>query len=160
MRVKINGHVYNMKTTCKREELMDQKPTPNWYSKTMISTYVDLSRGMLESAKEQIYNLEQVKSKPHILDDETVARIIKLHTEQNENNWVLIEQCKRWRKEQLDEEELKSVQEIEANAYELEKTNKQILDLANSFKDHTINKVLAKSDINLALAFLTGDTSE
>jgi hypothetical protein len=139
---------------------MSEKPTPNWYSPTMISVYVDLSRGMLESAKDQIRNLEQVKNKPHILDDETVARVVKLNTEQNENNWILIEQCRRWRKEKLDKQQLEGVQEIESNAQELKKINEQILNLANGFKDRTINKILGKSDLNLAIDFLTGKISE
>lgn len=137
---------------------MPEKPTPNWYSPSMIPVYIDLSCGMLKSAKEQLHNLEQVKDKPHILDDEIVARIVKSHTEQNENIWMLIEQCRRWRKEELNTGQLKNIQEIEDNAKEIKNTNKQILTLANNFKDRTIDRILAKSDINLALDFLTGNT--
>jgi hypothetical protein len=48
------------------------------------------------------------------------------------------------------------VEELENLIQKLTKANDEILDIANFCKDHTINKILAKNDFELALDVLTG----
>jgi len=74
-----------------------KKRQANWYSLDMLPCYLELSRSQLESAQEQQRNIERCKDRPWVLDDQIVARIIRATTEQNENSWVFVEQCKKWR---------------------------------------------------------------
>ena len=48
------------------------------------------------------------------------------------------------------------IQEIEDSAVRLRSVNTQLLGITNKFKDFTIEKILAKDDLELALEVLTG----
>ena len=126
----------------------------NWYGINMLPIYVEMSEGQLESSIGQLSNLKQAQSKPHVLDDGIIARIIKLHSEQNSDNWVFFEQCKRWRNENPSDEELGLIARVEKSASQLEVINNQILALAHSFKDKTIDSILAKGDYELGVEYL------
>lgn len=133
---------------------MKASQTPNWQPVTMIPLFVELAKGMLGASEDQLNNMEQTKGKSHILDDETVWRIIKLHNEQNENVSHFLEQCRRWRKQKLNAQKEQWVDQIESNVKALKKINQQILFLTNHYKDGTIDKILQKDDIELALDIL------
>ncbi|HHM2297747.1 TPA: hypothetical protein ACRIDK_000664 [Legionella anisa] len=126
----------------------------NWYGLNMLPLYVEISDGQLEASIEQLNNLNQVQSKPHVLDRETIERIIKLHSAQNADNWVFFEQCKKWRNENPTNEELKLIAQVEKSTNQLEEVNNEILTLANSFKDKTIDGILGKGDFELGLEYL------
>lgn len=121
----------------------------------MLSVYLELTRGQLAASKEQLQHLELCKNKPHVLDDHIIARIIKLHSEQIEASWVFKEQCNKWREQTSDSQQLADIAEIENNIVALDKTNGLVLDLAKRFKNHTIERVLAENEVELALDFLS-----
>ena len=126
-----------------------------WYGFDMLSVYLELTRGQLAASKQQLQHLELCENKPHVLDDYIIARIIKLHSEQIEASLSFKEQCNKWREQTSDTQQLADIAEVENNIVALDKTNKQVLDLANRFKNHTIERVLAKNDIELAFDFLS-----
>jgi len=136
---------------------MTKTKQPNWQSESMIPVFVEISQGMLEAAEDQLTNLEQVKGRAHVLDENTVKRIIKLTSEQNENNLMFLEQCKRWMSSDLNERQIKMVKEIEHNSRVLADVNPQILFLAKHFKNRTIDKILEKDDLELILALASGE---
>lgn len=53
--------------------------------------------GMTDSAEEQLTNLQEAETRPHVLDDATVDRLIRVYTEQKEDLWLYEEQLARWR---------------------------------------------------------------
>ncbi|HEM6966050.1 TPA: hypothetical protein U2K00_003049 [Legionella pneumophila] len=132
----------------------------NWYGLNMLPLYVEMSEGQLEASCEQLKNLQMAQEKPHVLDDETVARIIKLHRSQNADNWVFFEQCKKWRNANPTDEELKGIAQVEKNANQLETVNNEILTLADSFQGKTIDSILGKGDFELGLEYLLNQLSK
>lgn len=52
---------------------------------------------MTDSAEEQLTNLQEAETRPHVLDDATVDRLIRVYTEQKEDLWLYEEQLARWR---------------------------------------------------------------
>ena len=50
---------------------------------------------------EQYGNLQQTRERPHVLDDYTVGRVIKVITEQSNDLWLYEEQLARWKKDEL-----------------------------------------------------------
>ena len=132
------------------------KQEPNWYSLDMLPTYLMLSKEELRESERQLKNLEACKDRPYILDDNTVNRIIKVHTEQNELMCVPIEQCLKWREQFPSKEQLSDITKTEDNLKKLNEINKQILALAESLKKGTIDSILKKSDLEIALDFLCG----
>lgn len=135
------------------------KQNANFYGLNMLPIYVEISSGQLDSSKEQLTNLEKAKDKPHILDDETIERIIKLHCSQNEDNWVFFEQCKKWRDASPSDEQLAQIAEVEKNTSKLESINNEVIKLAESFKGKTIDDVMAKDDAQLGLEWLLNSLS-
>jgi len=133
-----------------------KKRQANWYSLDMLPFYLELSRGQLESAQEQQSNLERCQDRPGVLDDHVVSRIIRATTVQNENNWVFVEQCKKWRQQQPTVQQLADIEQVENNVQNLTQTNQAILGLAKQCKAHTIDRILEKDDAELALDFLMG----
>jgi len=69
---------------------------------------------------------------------------------------MFLQQCAIWRKQELNEVQSYQIQEIEKCTKSLIDTNNQILFIINAYKDSTIDKILEKSDIELALDMLTG----
>ncbi len=126
---------------------------------SMIPMIYDLSENMLESSEENLESFEEVQGRPHVLDNDIVERSIKLYTEQNEDIVYFIYQCKQWQKENLTPEQEQKVMACEANYKELRKINKRILFLMDHYKDRTIERILEKDDIEMALDFLVGNIS-
>lgn len=133
-----------------------QKQQPNFHPITKALTILEITRGMLDSSRQQLENMQDAKDKPHVLDDELINRSIKLYTEQNEDSDIFLQQCAIWRKDNLTEVQLYQVQEIEKTTYELTKVNNEILAIVNTCKDYTIDKILEKDDVELAFDVLTG----
>lgn len=67
---------------------------------------------------------------------------------------AFLEQCRRWREQSPSDEQLAQIQRVEDCNKELLDVNTKILSLVDCFKDHTINKILAKSDCELACDML------
>jgi len=128
----------------------------NWQPLSMIPLFLKMVGGMLESAQEQLGNLQQAKHKPHVLDDEIIQRLLKLYPEQKEDIPYYLEQCQRWKNETTNPDQIKNIVIIENKLNELKQVNQQILSLVDYCKDRTINKILAKDDLELGLDFLTG----
>jgi hypothetical protein len=124
---------------------------------SMALYILELTRGDLDSSKEQLENMQEIKHKPYILDDEMINRSIRLYAAQNEDNALILQQCAIWKKEELTEVQLYQVEEIEKLTHELNKVNKEIFEIVNYCKDKTINNILEKDDLELALEFLTGE---
>jgi len=122
-------------------------------------TILELTRNILDDSKEQLKNMKEIKDKPYLLDDVLINRSIKLYTKQNEDSDIFLEQCRRWRKEQLTEVQLYQVQEIENIIHEFTNINNEILTIINTCKDYTIDKILKKDDMELVFDFLTEKAS-
>jgi signal transduction histidine kinase len=95
-----------------------------------------------------------VRDRPQVLDDATVERSIKLHTEQRDFLWVFAEQLARWRNEQPTDAQRRELDRLEEQLERLRAVLDDILALAKELKQGTIERVLAKSDLELGLEAL------
>jgi hypothetical protein len=123
---------------------------------TLIPTMLEITSGMLEAFKEQLCNMKIAKEKPQVLDDDIVNRFLELCKKQNEDAVFFLQQCNIWKQEELTELQLKQVQEIENNTHLLTDINNQLLAILDYCKDFTIDKILEKDDMELALDVLRG----
>ncbi len=132
----------------------DQEPRWNPISRLpMIATAIDEMLGM---AEEQYGNLQQARERPHVLDDYTVGRVIKVFTEQSNDLWLYEEQLARWKKDDLTATQRQEVERLDGQLARLREVIAAILALAGELKGGTIESILAKSDIELALEVLSG----
>jgi hypothetical protein len=58
---------------------MSNQPQPNWQPLTMLPMLAELITGMANEAANQVVSLRQAETKPHVLDDATVNRVVTAH---------------------------------------------------------------------------------
>jgi hypothetical protein len=118
----------------------------------MIAQALD---GMVESAEDVLQSLEQARPHPHVLDDYTIGRVREAHGTQLNDVWWYTEQLARWHRATP----TPAQQELERLTHQLTALRRVLttsLVLAEELQAGTIEKVLAKDDVELALEFLLG----
>jgi hypothetical protein len=133
---------------------MTDKPI-NWQPLSMIPVFIEMVDEMLKSAEIQLTQLKQAEHRPHVLDDETVNRVLKSYSEQNELMPIYLQQCQRWEKEELNDNQRQWVSTIKEQSTALTIVNEKIIQIARDLSSKTINKILEKSDLEVALDFLS-----
>ena len=134
--------------------MSQSNPTPNWQPLSFLPQIAWMIDGMAESAEEQQANLSMVQ--PGSLDDATLDRVMSVYTEQRDDLWLYAEQLARWRVEPCTEAQGAEIARLEQR---LEKLREMILALlahAEQLKPQTIDAILAKSDIEIAIDVLSG----
>ena len=117
----------------------------------LIAYHID---GMLESATEQYETLQLARPKPYVLDNYTIGRVIEVFTAQRNDLWLFDEQLRRWTIGKLTPEQRKEVERLTDQMRRLHEVITSVLRLADELKERTIEKELAKSDIDLGLEIL------
>ena len=119
----------------------------------MLAHVVD---GMLDSAEDNYRSLREARGRPHVLDDATVNRVVEVYTTQSDDLWLYEEQFSRWKKETLTPQQREEVERLSSQLDRLRAVVASVLSLAGELKDRTIEKVLAKDDVELAIDLLSG----
>jgi len=119
----------------------------------MIAFIID---GMLHDTQENYETLLQAREEPYLLDDATVDRAISIYTTQLEDTALFHEQLSRWKKGRLNASQRQEVERLTGQLEKLVRVCQQILSLAAELREGTINRILEKSDIELAIDVLTG----
>jgi archaellum component FlaC len=130
--------------------------TQNFYPITHLSMFSNLIDEQLEHDLEQFATLQQAQGRPHILDDETIERILKLYNEAKDLVRCYQEQLKRWRKENPTQKQLQEIERLEQQVEQLEQCRTNILSLTEGFKGKTIESILEKDEIELLMDMLSG----
>ncbi len=120
---------------------MAHEETPHW---------------LLESAEDVSQSLQQAEDRLHVMDDYTVGRVREVHGTQRKDLWLSEEQLARW---STADPTLAQRQEIDRLTHQLDRLRRVLtftLDLTDARKEATIEKVMATSDIALAIEVLTG----
>ena len=132
------------------------KPEINWQpieSLPLIGSMVD---GLLDEAERQHVDLISCRSRPHVLDDYTVDRVLKVYSDQAEDVGLYEEQLSRWSKLDLASAQRWEVERLSALIPRISTRIAEILTLARELKQGTIETVMAKSDYELGLDVLLG----
>jgi hypothetical protein len=132
------------------------QPTPNWQPLSMLPMLAEMVSGMLGEVERQLQSLRAAQEQPHVLDDYTVGRLLKAYREQQDFLWVYEAQLERWQKESLSVGQRQQSEQMAAQLAQLKLGIKEILAIADDLGGKTIESVLAKSDIEVALDVLSG----
>ncbi|OUA90141.1 hypothetical protein [Bacillus thuringiensis] len=128
---------------------------PNWQPIQNLPIIANLIDGQSSDAKEQYINLLEVRNKPHVLDDATIQRTIRVYTEQLEFVWIFEEQLSKWIKEErLTPIEQSEIECLQGQVQQLHHTLTDILALTEKLKEETYEKVMKKSDLQLGIESL------
>ncbi|MBK8752967.1 MAG: hypothetical protein IPL99_15635 [Candidatus Competibacteraceae bacterium] len=133
---------------------MADNPAPHWQPITALPLIASLIDGELADGQAHHATLLAVRDRPHVLDDATVERSIKLHTEQRDFLGVFAEQLARWRNEQPTDAQRRELDRLEGQIERLRVVLTDILELAKELQQGTIERVLAKSDLELGIEAL------
>ena len=133
---------------------MADDPAPNWQPLTALPLIASLIDGELADAQEHHATLLTVRDRPYVLDDATVERSIKLHTEQRDFLGVFAEQLARWRHERPTDAQRRELDRLEGQFERLRAVLTNILALAEELQPGTIERVLAQSDLELGMEAL------
>ena len=96
--------------------------------------------------------------RPHVLDDHTVDRIVKVYGETREDIALYREQLARWSERELSltPAERREVGRLSADIEVFGSIVDSVLSLAQELKAGTIDRILARSDVEIGLDVLTG----
>ncbi len=133
---------------------MADDPAPHWQPLTALPLIASLIDGELADGQEHHATLLSVRDRSYVLDDATIERSIKLHTEQRDFLGVFAEQLARWRHEQPTDAQRRELDRLEGRLERLRAVLENILQLDEELKQGTIERVLAKSDLELGLEAL------
>jgi len=110
----------------------------------------------LKQAQKQISNLEKCKDRPHVLDDKTVKRLIDVYAQEKHIVQHLMVTSRSTLQGELSYTDRQAMKKVDEDIDALDKACEQILFLADHFKDHTIDKIVEKTDADLAIDVLMG----
>jgi signal transduction histidine kinase len=138
---------------------MSDNPAPNWQPLTALPLIASLIDGELADGQEHHATLLSVRDRPYVLDDATIERSLKLHAEQRDFLGVFAEQLARWGHEHPSDAQRRELDRLEGQLERLRKVLSDILALAEELKQGTIERVLAKSDLELGIEALLRGTN-
>ena len=142
-----------------QEVFLADDPTPHWQPLAALPLIASLIDGELADGQEHHASLLAVRDRLYVLDDATVERSIKLHTEQRDFLGVFAEQLARWRNEQPTDAQRRELDRLEGQLQRLRAVLTNILGLAEELQQGTIEQVLAKSDLELGIEALRRGTN-
>lgn len=134
---------------------MADQATLNWQPIDKLPLIAPMIDDMLESAEEQYSTLQEARSRPYVLDDYTVGRIVEVYTTQRNDLWLYEEQLRRWSALTLAAGRRREVERLSVQMGRLCAVIDAILTLADELKVGTIERALSKSDLEIGLDFLS-----
>ncbi|MBV8054328.1 MAG: hypothetical protein JO071_03705 [Deltaproteobacteria bacterium] len=132
------------------------RPKVNWQPISALPLIGSMIDGLLDEAEQQYETLRFCRGQPHVLDDYTVGRVIKVYTEQADDVRVYAEQLSRWSGLNLAPSQRREVDRLSEQIPRIRERISAILALATELKGGTIETVLGKSDLEVGLEFLLG----
>ena len=135
-------------------ETVPKRQRPHWQPITRLPLIATAIDRMLETTQEQLETLESVRPQPYVLDDHTVARLIRSFTTQLNDLGLYQEQLARWKRAELSAGQRQEVERLGGQLVVLREATQSVLSISDELKDSTIEKVLAKSDLELGVDFL------
>jgi len=136
---------------------MPQQHRPNWQPISTLPKLASMIDDMLESAQDVYHSLQQAQPYgPHVLDDHTVGRVQQVYTTQLNDFWIYEEQLARWKNDAPSSVQQQELARLTTQLATLRHVLTSCLALADKLKDATIEKILQKSDSEVALDVLSG----
>jgi hypothetical protein len=133
------------------------RPTPNWQPLSMLPTFTKMVSAQLNEVETQLQTLRAAQKQPHVLDDYTVGRVLKVYGEQQDFMWVYEAQLERWQKEPLSKTQRQQIEQMSQQLKQIKPGLSEILEIAEDVKDKTIESILGKSDETLLQEILSGN---
>jgi hypothetical protein len=133
---------------------MSKAPEPNWEPNSQLPLIAMLIDQMDVQTKEHFKLFAEAKDKPHVLDDETVDRAMRVHTESQTFVSIYDQQLTRWEALELTVDQQQEIDRLRALLPTIETELNELLALLQQLRKGTINRIMEMSDVELGLNFL------
>ncbi len=129
---------------------------PTWQPLSQLPLIASMIDGMTDSAEEQLVNMGRAEERPHVLDNATLDRLTRVYTEQQGDLWLYEEQLARWRQQSWAADQQAEIARLDQRLGRLRTLIADLLARAQQLRPHTIDAMVAKSDLELGLDVLMG----
>lgn len=132
------------------------QPLVNWQPISALALVGSVIDDLWDDLKKHAATLEACRSKPHVLDDSTVNRVVTVYSDLGEDLWFYEEQLSRWEQLNLTSAQRHEVNRLSARMPAIKERIGNILTVAEELKTGTIDTILAKSDVEIGLEWFLG----
>jgi len=128
----------------------------NWQPISQIMLIASMIDTSLDDTREHLATLTKARAKPHVLNDATIDRVERVHTEHMEFVAIYTQQLGRWRDETPSDSQTRALDRMATQNQQLLDVTADVLALARELRKSTIERVLGMSDAVLGLQSLLG----
>ena len=133
---------------------MTGRGEPSWQPIGRLPVIASLIDGGLRDGREHYATLLEARPKAYVLDDATIKRTKRVNGEGLEWCGVYDEQLRRWGRQRLTDAQRREIDRLKGGLRELRLVLAQILALADELGRGTIERQLAKTDLEVGLDYL------
>lgn len=123
----------------------------NWQPISQMPLVASMIDNSLGDTREHLETLTEARVQPHVLDDATIDRVERVHTEQMDFVDVYAQQIQRWRAEKPSASQAREMDRMEKQNQQLRSVTADVLALAAKVRKGTIERVLGMSDLEPGL---------
>ena len=123
----------------------------NWQPISQIMLIASMIETSLDDTREHLATLTKAKARPHVLDDATIDRVERVHTEQMEFVAIYTQQISRWRDEKPSASQTRTLDRMATQNQQLRDVTADVLTLARELRKGTIERVLGMNDLELGI---------
>ncbi len=135
---------------------MAHHPHPHWQLISFLPKLAPMIDGMLASTEDVYGSLQQTQHRPHVMNDYTIGRVRDVHTTQRNDLWLYEEQLAQWQHATPTPAQETEIKRLRQQLDRLRSVLSGCLALADEIAEGTIEKVMGKSDVELAIEVLSG----
>jgi hypothetical protein len=128
----------------------------NWQPISEMPLIASMIDGALDDTRDHMGTLNEARARPHVLDDATIDRVERVHTEQLEYVDIYDQQIGRWRTEKPSADQTRELDRMEEQNRQLRAVTMQVLALADELRKGSIDRIMEMSDFELGLQALLG----
>ncbi len=133
---------------------MERPDEPTWQPLSALGLIGNLIDAQVEDGRRQHQTLSQAR--PYLLDDATVERLLRTYSETETDLWLYDTQLDRWAHQAQTIDQRREVARLRVQMICLRDVVGQILAVGARLKTQTIETLLAKSDLDVAVEHLLG----
>lgn len=133
---------------------MERSDEPTWQPLSALGLIGNLIEAQVEDGRRQHQTLSQAR--PYLLDDATVERLLRTYSETEADLWLYDTQLDRWARQARTVDERREVARLRTQMICLRDVVGQIVALGARLKTQTIETLLAKGDLDVAVEHLLG----
>jgi hypothetical protein len=131
----------------------------NWQPISQIPLIASMIDGALDDTRDHVVTLNNARDRPHVLDDATIDRVDRVHSEQLEYVDIYDQQISRWRTEKPSAGQTRELDRMEDQNRQLRAATVEVIALAYELRMGSIDRIVGMSDLELGLQALLGDRS-